>query len=198
MADTTSQQEKVRQGPNGAAAGASPVDRAGALVDLEMVNIFAESVSHEEVSIRPRPRARSVKALRHRLFVQAWVSNVGYSKTVWVDVDLLDAGEHPLHSETLRLDFLEPAGGGGDFFALDSFVPSPEPAPAVQGAGRLRYRVYYWVNHELFTDGVLHEHLLPEPPPKPARKSPARPAGRTRSGSADGSGPAGKLDAGSG
>ena len=116
--------------------------RPGALSSLEMVNLFEEASGPT------------------RLLAKAWVRNVAYDKKVWLDVDLLGRAGDPLHSDTLPLQYLEPAGGSGDFFLAD--VPFPAPARTARRASahELRYRLYYEVEGQMFTDGLCHHHRL--------------------------------------
>jgi len=116
--------------------------RPGAVPSPEMVNLFEEA---------PAPTG---------LLAKAWVRNVAYDKKVWLDVDLLGRAGEPLHSDTLTLRYLEPAGGSGDFFLAD--VPFLAPARTARRASahELRYRLYYEVEGQTFTDGLCHHRRL--------------------------------------
>jgi hypothetical protein len=96
-----------------------------------------------------------------RLLAKVWVRNVAYDKRVWLDVDVLGRSGEPVHSETLPLQYLEPAGGAGDFFQGDVTVRGGAARPTRTPAGRrLRYRLYYEVGGQVFTDGVCHQHHM--------------------------------------
>jgi hypothetical protein len=127
--------------------------RPGSEVSLEMVNVFGE------------PVAEGV-----RLRLTAWVNNLSYVKHVWVDAYLTDAKAAVVHSETLLLDYYEGAGGGGDFFILDTAIPGVKPAVAI-----LQYRLYYNIGATVYTDGILHTHALGTP------KAPAKSTAGTTS-----------------
>jgi hypothetical protein len=122
--------------------------RPGSEVSLEMVNVFGE------------PVAEGV-----RLRLTAWVNNLSYVKHVWVDAYLTDAKAAVVHSETLLLDYYEGAGGGGDFFILDTAIPGVKIAVAI-----LQYRLYYNIGATVYTDGILHTHAL-GPPKAPAKST---------------------------
>lgn len=128
----------------------------------DMVNVLRTSYDH--LSVRRRRRGQSAGTgpadLHTRLVVEAWVRNVAYAKEVWVDTVLLDADGVPVRSDRFGLDYLGPGGGDGDRFGMAQKLPSPGPFP---DGRRLRYRLYYRVNGEVFTDGLLHEHPLPLP-----------------------------------
>jgi hypothetical protein len=136
------------------------VDRA--VTSLEMVNVL--SSAYEHVSMRPSRLAKCKTGrgdLKARLTVEAWVRNVAYQKDVWLEAVLVDAdGETPVRTERIDLTCWGPAPGGGDFFGTVQLLPSPGPFP---DGRRVDYRLYYAVNEEVFTDGVLHQHPLPPP-----------------------------------
>jgi hypothetical protein len=117
--------------------------RPDALPSPDMVNVFEEALSFPT-----------------RLLAKAWVRNVAYDKKVWLDVDLLGKSGEALHSETLPLQYLEPAGGTGDFFLADVAVPPPTWTAGRASAHELRYRLYYQVEGQVFTDGICHHHRL--------------------------------------
>ena len=112
--------------------------RPGSAVSLEMVNVFGEPVAEGS-----------------RLRLTAWVNNLGYVKHVWVDAYLMDARGAVVLSETMVLDYYEGAGGGGDFFILDTAIPGARPPAAL-----LAYRLYYNIGDTVYTDGILHTHGL--------------------------------------
>jgi hypothetical protein len=108
-----------------------------------MVNLFEDAV-----------------ASPNRLLTKVWVRNVAYDKRVWLDVDVLGGRGQALHSETLPLQYLEPAGGAGDFFLGDVTVGVATQSSRTAAARRLRYRLYYEVGGQVFTDGVCHQQHL--------------------------------------
>lgn len=117
--------------------------RPGAVPNLEMVNVFEEALS--------APGG---------LLTKAWVRNVAYDKKVWLDVDLIGWAGEPLHSQTFPLQYVEPAGGAGDFFLADFPVPPAARMARRASASELRYRLYYEVEGQVFTDGFCHSHRL--------------------------------------
>jgi len=59
------------------------------------------------------------------------------------------------------LQYLEPAGGAGDFFEGDVTLQVAAARSPRTAAGRqLRYRLYYEVDGQVFTDGVCHHHPM--------------------------------------
>jgi hypothetical protein len=117
--------------------------RPGAVPSPEMVNLFEGALTSPT-----------------RLLAKAWVRNVAYDKKVWLDVDVLGRSGDALYSETLPLQYLEPAGGAGDFFLGDVAVQVAARSTPRPAARQLRYRLYYEVGGQVFTDGVCHHHHL--------------------------------------
>ncbi|MGH2720003.1 MAG: hypothetical protein ACRDJO_00180 [Actinomycetota bacterium] len=120
--------------------------RPGVAVSLAMVNVFGEPVADGA-----------------RLRLTAWVNNLSYVKDVWVDAYLVDAKGAVVLSETMVLDYYEGAGGGGDFFILDTAIPGAKPPAAL-----LAYRLYYNIGDTVYTDGIPHTHGLTHPTAKAA------------------------------
>jgi hypothetical protein len=106
-------------------------ERPRAVASPEMVNILSESVGQPYMN------------------VVAWVNNVAYRKDVWLDLYGFDGGGCLMDRERLPLHYEAPAAGGGDLFGLHGIV-SPD-------VSTLCYRIYYEVDGQMFTDGILHE-----------------------------------------
>jgi hypothetical protein len=95
------------------------------------------------------------------MLAKVWVRNVAYDKKVWLDVDVLGRTGEPLQSETLPLQYLEPAGGAGDLFQGDVTLRGAAARSTQTAAGRqVRYRLYYEVDGQVFTDGLCHHQHL--------------------------------------
>lgn len=141
---TASRTPKTKPPVSAPSESCAAESRPGAVSSLEMVNIFENAL--------PSPS---------RLLTKVWVRNVAYDKRVWLDLDVLGRSGEPLHSESLPLQYLEPAGGAGDFFLGDLTVQGTAARSARTTAGRqLRYRLYYEVGGQVFTDGLCHHQHL--------------------------------------
>jgi hypothetical protein len=139
-----------------AAVPQSPADqRQGAAARPDMVNVLGWVEEEGRGSpVEPGVSWTSIA-------VQAWVNNVAFAKDVWTDVYLVGDGGAVLCAHALPLQFFEPAGANGDCFvaSLAAFrAPSASMEPR-----RLQFRLYYHVDGELFTDGLLHDHDLAAP-----------------------------------
>lgn len=132
--------------------------REGSAASPEMLYVFAGDASKEEVRGHPS-LGWGVRVVRTRLFVEAWVNGVPDTK-VWADVYLLDGEGEVVHAETFTLDHLGRAGSGGTLFDLDVALPSPGSGSPMTPPALLGYRLYCAAGERLYTDGVLHEHLL--------------------------------------
>ena len=93
--------------------------RPGAVPSPEVVNVFRQGVSAGAdsklrlVSFAGGPAGDAIG-----LSVQAWVRNLAFDKDIWLDLALVGPDGQVLHAQTLPLTYQEPAGEGGDFFAL--------------------------------------------------------------------------------
>jgi len=151
------------------AGPAKPVEnvryREGAVTNLEIVNVFQESATKVRHYFDPPPSAGS--ELQTRLLLTAWVRNVAFAKNVWVDVHVFDGNDDRIHAETFTLHYLNPAEGSGDFFRWDNMIyqgsgGGPGSSWTHPDARKVQYRLYYEVNQQVFTDGILHEHEVQE------------------------------------
>jgi hypothetical protein len=141
--------------------------RWGATPSLEMVNVLGEAATKSNAFPQPAVGYRHGADFKTRLFIQAWVRNVAYRKSVWVDVHAFDHGDQLIHSETFPLTHLSPAGGGGDLFMIDRTVyqgstATPGSVSPKPDARKIQYRLYYEADGQVFTDALLHQHELPE------------------------------------
>ena len=158
---------------------ASVAYRTGAIPSLEMVNAYSEAVS--KVDVVPWTN------LQILLDLQAWVSNAGVTKNVWVDVHVFDDRDQLICSETLPLTYLGPAGGGGEFFELNLAIyqgrnAGPGWVSFAPDGRKVQYRLYYEVNGNVFSDGLLRQHDLASDdailnPPWPGAVSAGQPQG---------------------
>ena len=130
--------------------------RAEAVASLEMVNSVQESASKimHSFGVPPSPSGGELQTI---LALKAWCRNVAYEKNVWVDVHLFDANSARIHAETFTLHYLAPADGGGDVFGFEDVVyrgsgAVPGSVWTQPDARKLQFRLYYEVNHRVFTD----------------------------------------------
>jgi hypothetical protein len=121
-----------------------------------MVNIFEKGLGGAGDMTTDHPK-KTPGDRGLRLVAKAWVNNIAYDKRVWLDLDVLSRTGKPVHSETVLLQYLEPAGGSGDFFMIDHPVPSPGRRAAPH---MVQYRLYYEVSGQVFTDGLCHRNDL--------------------------------------
>ncbi|HWZ45346.1 MAG TPA: DUF6209 family protein [Candidatus Saccharimonadales bacterium] len=137
--------------------------RSGAERSPEMVNIFSETVSKARRSLSGG--ALGASELETRLSIAAWVQNASYQKNVWIDLHIFDPEDNLASAQTLTLGYSGPAGGNGDFFALDQTVfqgsgGAPGSVWPRPDARRVQYRLYYEVNGRVFNDGILHQQAV--------------------------------------
>ena len=153
----------ARRGPN------QPVIyRADASSRLDMVNAFDVTVTKRKHFFPGTgPGTPAGSELQTVLTLKAWVRNVAYVKFVWVDAHVFDGGDVLVHAGTFPLQYLGTAGGDGDFFIYDDKIYQGSGGGSGMGAWtrpdarRVQFRLYYEVNGELFTDGLLLQRDVP-------------------------------------
>lgn len=142
--------------PRRTGSGEQQEPRRRAVADLSVIKVLEESVT----AGTPGPHACRRSHPQTWLRVRAWVAQGGYPKAVWAELCLLDHQGSPLHREnSLRLQYQEPAGGGGAFFTLHTPVALPVAAPRGD-PWKFQYRIFCQLGDTVFTDGIFHEHQL--------------------------------------
>jgi hypothetical protein len=144
---------------------ARPVSyRSGALTRPDIVNLLEQSAV--KINVFPLPAGGGSPQgtnLQTMLKLVAWVKETTFGANAWIDVHLFDGQDGLIHAETLTLPY---AGVGSAFqyaFAGSVYQGSTATPGSVQSrpeARKLQYRLYYEVTHQVFTDGVLHQHEL--------------------------------------
>lgn len=139
--------------------------RVGARRNPSIVYL-AESVLTKR-NVFPRTPSNPGADLQVQGNLKVWVKNLAYTKQVLIDVHGFDASDALVHAQTYALTYAGSSENGGDYFRFDGKLyqgaiatpGSVSPRPDVR---KVQYRLYYEVNGETFTDGVLHQVLLPE------------------------------------
>ena len=139
--------------------------RWGAGPRLDLVHVVSEHVAKHRSAASPQ-----ALGIETRLFIQAWTeSDLPPPRSAWVDIHVFDEANQLVHSETLPLQPAGPAESGGLFFVLDRPIhessslaaPGSVARAKSEAVRKLQYRLYYQVNGQTFTDGLLHQHDLP-------------------------------------
>ena len=140
--------------------------REGAIPSLEVVNALGSGARKLNTFTQPPSDPRAGLDMETHLSVEAWVRNLAYEKSAWIDVHVFDAGDALIHAETLTLGYAGPAEGRGDRFAFDGRVyqgvqatpGSAEPRP---DARKVQFRLYVELAGRVWTDAILHQHEVP-------------------------------------
>jgi hypothetical protein len=148
--------------PSHVATPARPVcGREGAIRDRTVVRLTGDAALKENVFPSSTGHPSGMSNLQTDLHVEAWVRNLSYAKSVWLDVHLFDRDGSLLSSETFPLRFTNAAGDGGDLFVFDGVVF--QGSVATQGsvdarpdARALQYRLYCEQDACVYTDGLQH------------------------------------------
>jgi len=142
--------------------------RSNAQPARDVVNVVELAVEKQRHQFAPPGSIVSAGSeLRTVVKLMAWVRNVTYVKHVWFDAHVFDGGNQRVHAQTVPLRYKGDGGGGGDLFEFDDVLflgsrgqpGSVSPRP---DARRLQLRLYCELDGQLFTDGILHDHALPE------------------------------------
>jgi hypothetical protein len=146
---------------------AQPVSyRNGAVTRPDMVNVLEQSAA--KVNVFPPPAGGGSPEgsdLQTMLKVTAWVKETTYGANAWIDVHVFDGDDRLIYAETLTLPY---TGFGSEFryeFSGKVYQGSTATPGSVQPqpeARKVQYRLYYEVNYQVFTDGILHQHELRE------------------------------------
>lgn len=135
--------------------------RVGAIVDRTIVHLAGDAAAKENAFPSEAGHTQSTRNMQTQLHVEAWVRNLSYDKTAWLDVHLFDRGGLLLHTETLPLRHARAADDGGDLFEFDGVVF--QGSIATQGsvdvrpdARALQYRLYCEQGAHVYTDGLAH------------------------------------------
>jgi Family of unknown function (DUF6209) len=140
--------------------------RSGAVTRPDMVNVLEQSVT--KVNVFPRPAGGGSPQgsdLQTILNVTAWVKKTTYGANAWIDLHVFGGDDRLVHAETLTLPYI---GFGSAFryeFSGKAYQGSTATPGSVQPrpeARKVQYRLYYEVNYQVFTDGILHQHELQE------------------------------------
>jgi len=93
------------------------------------------------------------------------VKETTFGANAWIDVHIFGSQDELIHSETQTLIYT----GFGSFFSYEFSGRVYQGSTATQGsvqsrpeAQKVQYRLYYEVNYQVFTDGILHQHELQE------------------------------------
>jgi hypothetical protein len=134
--------------------------RTGAQTRPDIVNVLEQGVA--KIDVFPSPEGTNLQTM---LNVIAWVADTTESANAWIDLHIFDDQDSLIHAETLTLSYAAAGSVLNYSFAGSVYQGSAATAGSVQprpDARRLQYRLYYEMAHQVFTDGVLHQHDLPE------------------------------------
>jgi hypothetical protein len=146
---------------------APPVNyRTGAVTSPEIVSVLEQQAAKVN-AFPPSPPGSSLSGtdLQTMLTVAAWVRESPYGANAWIDLNVFDGADQLMHAETVALSY---AGLGPVFryefsgMVYQGTTATPGSVDPRPDARTLQYRLYYDVNYQVFTDGILHQLELPE------------------------------------
>jgi len=139
--------------------------RRGAVTRPDVVNVFSQSASKLNVFPRSVDGGTAGVNLQTKLNVVAWVIETKAGANAWVDVHVFDQDDALIHALTQTLLYTGVGGEPsyefmGTVYQGSTATPgSVQPSP---DARKVQYRLYYEINYQVFTDGILHQHDLEE------------------------------------
>jgi hypothetical protein len=139
--------------------------RSGAVTRLDMVNVLSQRAAKMDAFGSNAAGGTDGTNLQTRLDVVAWVPYSSYGASAWIDLHVFDGSDQFVQASTITL----PYTGFGPYprfgfsgVVYQGSVATPGSVSPHPDARTLQYRLYYTVDYELFTDGVLHQLELPE------------------------------------
>ncbi len=143
----------------------SVVYRAGAQPRPDVVNVLSAEVSKVNAFPQPTSGPTVGKDVQTRLDLTAWVSHSVSGANAWIDFHVFEGNDTLIHAETLTLVYI----GWGPFdrygFAgkiYQGYTATPGSVSPKPDARKVQYRLYYEIDYQVFTDGILHQAELPE------------------------------------
>lgn len=144
---------------------ARPVSyRNGALARPDVVNVLEHTATKINSFARPQNGGSPGRTnLQTALTVLAWVRESPYGANAWIDLHVFDDRYELIEASTRTLAWAgwEPVA---QYRLADVVYQGSTATPgSVQpraDARTLQYRLYFEVNYEVFTDGILHQFEL--------------------------------------
>jgi hypothetical protein len=102
------------------------------------------------------------------LSVTAWVKETVYGANAWIDFHVFDGEDQLIHAQTLTLPYIGFGSALYGFFQADKIkiyqgtTATPGSVQPRPEARKVQYRLYYEINYQVFTDGILHQRELQE------------------------------------
>jgi hypothetical protein len=136
----------------------------------EVVSTLHLAGTKENVFPKPATGPRAGTDLRSSITLSAWVKNIAFAKSVWIDLHVFDAAAGLLSADSYPLGWSESRflmGEMGDVFRFDGEVyrgsiATPGSVSPRPDARFVQFRLYYEVMGRVFTDAFLHQVDLPE------------------------------------
>jgi hypothetical protein len=135
--------------------------RTGAVVDAAIVGVVADAAAKERT-----PAGASGSRVVVRMAIEARVRDAASARAAWVDVHVFDGAEDLVHAATVPLDRSVADDRAARFVWDDALYRGTGGGSGVGVAFRpdahlVQYRIYGEVHGRVFTDGVLHQLVLP-------------------------------------
>lgn len=141
------------------------VYRAGAQPRPDVTNVRSATIAKVNAFPRPAGGPSIGKDIQVHLDLVASVSHTAWGANAWIDFHVFDGHDVLIHAETLTLAYtdwgpIQQYGFAGKIYQGPTATPgSVSPRP---DARKVQYRLYYEIDGQVFTDGILHQAEVPE------------------------------------
>ncbi|MGK3987761.1 DUF6209 family protein [Sorangium sp. So ce136] len=141
------------------------VYRAGAQARPEITSVRSATIAKVNAFPRPADGPSIGKDIQVHLDLVASVSRSAWGANAWIDFHVFDSHDALIHAETLTLAYtgwgpVQQYSFAGKIYQGPTATPgSVSPRP---DARKVQYRLYYEIDGQVFTDGILHQAEVPE------------------------------------
>src|SRR5215471_11901295 len=141
--------------------------RDGAVPRPDLANVIDQFAIKRNLLPTPTKGPPVGKDMMTSVIIRAWVKNLAYAKTVWVDLHVFERSGARIVGATYDLVWERPASGSGDLFRFEkefhrALTATPGSDSLKPNVWLVQYRLYYAVEGQTYTDAILHQLELPD------------------------------------
>jgi hypothetical protein len=138
--------------------------RRGAVTRPDVVSVLSQSASKVNAFPRQADGETGGVNLQTKLEVVSWVNETKAGANAWVDVHVFDSNDALVYAVTQPLLYTGFSAASYEFLGTiyQGSTATPGSAQPSPDARKVQYRLYYEINYQVFTDGILHQHDLEE------------------------------------
>lgn len=138
--------------------------RTGAQSRPDIVNVASVEIGKMNAFPKPAVGPPVGKDIQTTMNLLAWVSHTVNGANAWIDLHVFDGNDALIHSETRSLRYAG-SESTAEFALADKIYQGSTATPGSvvsrMVARKVQLRLYYEINCQVFTDGILHQAALP-------------------------------------